>query len=33
LINVLGQKGILIGKEVLDKLEVIVATKGKKVIY
>ena len=30
LINVLERKGILAGKEVLDELEVIVATKGKK---
>jgi len=28
-INVLERKGVLIGKEVMDELEVIVATKGK----
>jgi len=28
MINVLEQKGILTGKEVMDELEVIVATKG-----
>jgi hypothetical protein len=30
MINVLEQKGLLIGKEVLDELEVIAANKGKK---
>jgi hypothetical protein len=30
MINVLERKGILTGKEVLDEMEVIVATKGKK---
>jgi len=30
MINVLERKGILTGKEVLDELEVIVATKGEK---
>ena len=30
MINVLERKGILTGKEVLEELEVIVATKGKK---
>ncbi len=30
MINVLERKGILTGKEVLDELEVIAATKGKK---
>ena len=29
MINVLERKGILTGKEVMDELEVIVATKGK----
>ena len=30
MINVLERKGILTGKEVMEELEVIVATKGKK---
>jgi len=30
MINVLERKGILTGKEVLDEMEVIVATKGEK---
>ena len=30
MINVLERKGLLTGKEVMDELEVIVATKGKK---
>jgi len=30
MINVLERKGLLTGKEVLNELEVIVATKGKK---
>jgi hypothetical protein len=32
MINVLERKGMLAGKEVLDELEVIAATKGKKEI-